>query len=59
MTVKDESIRLEAVRYATGEEQRALTTGPKTMKWQSRNSAQLWMCLLLKAKHEAVKKSMA
>ena len=59
MTVKDESIRLEAVRYATGEEQRAITTSPKTMKWQSRNSAQLWVCLVLKVKRDAVKKSMA
>ena len=30
MPVKDESIRLEAVRYATGEEQRAITTSSKS-----------------------------
>lgn len=29
MTVKDESIRLEAVQYATGQEQRAITTSSK------------------------------
>ena len=41
MTVKDESIRLEAVRYATGEEQRAITTSSKSneMAKQKQRSA--------------------
>ena len=61
MTVKDESIRLESVQYATGEEQRVITTSSKNneVAGQSRNNAQLWMGLVLKVKCDAVTNSIA
>ena len=38
-----------------------LLIAPERMKWlsQSRNDAQLWMCLMVKVKSDAVKKSIA
>ena len=53
---------MEGVQCATGEEQRAITsssskkemTGPK-----KRNDAQLWMCLVMEVKSDAVKSNVA
>ena len=57
MMLEDEPLRLEGVQYATGEEWRAITHGFGKMKWlgQSRNDAQLWMCLVVKIVSNAVK----
>ena len=51
--------RTEGAQYATGEEQRTIT--PERMKQlgQSRNDSQLWMCLVIKVKSDAVKNSTA
>ena len=59
--VRDESARLEGVQYATGEEQRAITTSSKNTEvaGQSRNSAQLRMRLVVKVERDAVKNSIA
>ena len=48
MTMEDEPPRLEGAHYATGKEQRTITNTPERKKWlgQSRNNAQLWMCLV-------------
>ena len=58
MTLEDET-RSESVKNATGEEQRTITNSSKKMKWlgQSRNDAQLWMCLVVKVKSSAVENS--
>ena len=50
MTLKDEPPRSESVQYATGEEWRT------TLMWwgQSRNDFQLWMCLVVKVKSDAI-----
>ena len=50
MTLKDEPPRSESVQYATGEEWRT------TLMWlgQSRNDVQLWMCLVVKVKSDAI-----
>ena len=59
MTLKDESPGSEGVQYATGEERRTIT--PERMKQlgQSRNNSQLWMCLLVKVKSDAIKSNIA
>ena len=48
-----QALRSEDVQYATGEEQRA----PEKMKQlgQSGNDNQLWMCLEIKVKYDAVR----
>ena len=50
----------EGVQYATGEES-ALLMAPERMKHvgQSRNDAQLWICLVVKIKSSAVKNNIA
>jgi len=44
-----------------GKSGRQLITPPGRMKWwgQSRNDAQLWMCLVMKGKSDAVKNNIA
>ena len=61
MTAEHEPPRLEGVWCATGESLGQLLIAPERMKWlsQSRNDAQLWMCLMVKVKSDAVKKSIA
>ena len=62
MTLEDEPPRSEGVQYPTGEEQRAITnssrknevTGPK---WKA--DTQLWICLVVKVKSNAVKNNIA
>ena len=58
MTPEHELPRSEGVQYATGEEQR---NPPERMKWldQRGKSAQLWMCLVVKEKSDAVKNNIA
>lgn len=53
--------RPEGVQYATGEEQRTTTNSSEKMKrlGQSRSHTQLWMCLAMKVKSDAVKNSIA
>ena len=53
--------RSEGVQCTTGKEQRQLLTAPERMKrvGQSRNDAQLWMCLVVKVKSDAVKNNIA
>ena len=61
MTLKDEHPappRLVGVQYATGEEGRNSSEGMKKLS-QSRNSAQLWMCLVVKVKCDAIKNNIA
>ena len=57
MTSEDEPPRTEGLQHATMEEQRAITNHSRKneaagLKWfgQSRNDAQLWMCLVVKVK---------
>ena len=61
MTLEDEPPRSEGVQYTTGEEQRQLLRAPERMKWlgQSKNNAQLSMCLVVKVKSDAVKNNIA
>ena len=59
MTLKDESPRLEGIQYAAGKEQKTTTnsSGKNEMAGQSRNDPQFWMCLVMKVKSNAEKKS--
>ena len=59
MTLKDETPHplLVVVQYATGEEKRNSSRRKKLS--QSGNDAQLWTCLVAKAKFDAVKNSIA
>ena len=61
MTPEDKPLRSEGVLYATGEELEQLQIAPgRTKQWsQSRNDAQLWMCLVVKVKSDAVKNNIA
>ena len=47
----------EGVQYTTGKEQRAITVAPERMKrpGKSGNDIQLWICLEVKVKSDAVK----
>ena len=60
MTLKDEPPRSEGVQYATGEEWKR-TNSCERMKWlgQSENDAQLWVCLVMKVKSNAIKNRIA
>ena len=44
-----------------GKSRRQLLIAPKRIKWlgQSKNEAQLWMCLMVKIKSDAIKKNIA
>ena len=52
--MKDELSRLVGAQYATGEEQRNSSRGMKKLN-QSKNNVQLWMCLVMEVKSDAVK----
>ena len=58
MTLKDGLPRLVGAQYATGKEQRNTPEGMKRLS-QSRNSAQVCTCLVVKVKSDAVKNSTA
>ena len=57
-TLKDEPPRLVGVQLLL---EKSRETAPEGMKrlTQSRNNTQLWMCLVVKLKFDAVKKSIA
>ena len=57
-TLKDELPRLVGVQYATGKEQRNTSRRMKRLS-QSRNDDHVWMCLVVKAKSNAVKNNIA
>ena len=61
MTLKDEPPRSEGPQYASGEEWRRTTNSSERTKWldQSENDAQLWVCLAMKVKSDAVKNRIA
>jgi len=53
---------LEGGRYATGEEQKTVAIiAPQIMKklGQSGNGAQMWMCLVMKGRSDAIKNNIA
>ena len=57
MTPEDEFPRLERVQYGTGAEWRAITNSSRKSevagsKWKH---AQLWMCLVVKVRSDAIK----
>ena len=58
MTLKDELCRLVGAQYATGEEWRESSRRMKSLS-QSEFNTQLWMCLLVKVKCDAVKNNIA
>ena len=58
MTPEDEPPRLVSVQYATGEEWRNSSTKNEGLD-QSGNDAQLWMCLVVKLKSDAIKNNIA
>ena len=54
--------RLEGVHCATREEQRAITSSSSKKEMtgpEKRNDAQLWMCLVVKVKSDALKNNVA
>ena len=55
MTLENEYPRLVGIQYAAGKRQE---TAPERMKRMSKrgNDAQLWMCLVVKVKSDAVRK---
>ena len=62
MTLQDEPTRSEGIQYAKlGKSGGQLLTAPERKKWlgQSRNDAQLWMCLGVNVKLHAVMNSIA
>ena len=58
MRAEDEPPRLVGTQYATGEEWRNSSRRMQRLG-QSRNDVQLWVCLVVKVKFDAVKKSIA
>ena len=58
MTLKDELPRSVGAQYATGEEQ-TIAQGRMKRLSQSENNTQLWMCLVMEAKSDAVKNNVA
>ena len=60
MAPNNEYPRSESVQYATVEEQRTNTdSSRKKCLGQTGNDTQLWMCLVMKVKSDAVKNSTA
>ena len=61
MTLEDELPRLEDVQYATGKSRGQLLIAPgrKKQLGQSRNNTQLWVCLVVKLKSDAIKNNIA
>ena len=61
MTLGEPLPRSESVRYATVEEWKQLLITTERMKWlgQSENDAQLWVCLVMKVKSNAIKNRIA
>ena len=57
-TLKDELPRLVGAQYATGEEWKNSPEGMKRLS-QSKSSTNVWMCLVVKVKSDAVKNNIA
>ena len=59
-TLRDEISRLVGAQYATGEELRNNSRkNEEAEQSQSENNAQLWMCLVVEVKSDAVKSNIA
>ena len=58
MTLKNEFPRWVCTQYITGEEQRNSSERMKKLS-KSRNKDQLWMCVVVKVKSDAVKNNIA
>ena len=58
-TLKDELSMSVAIQYAPGEEWRNSSRRNQKRLHQSRNNAQLWMCLVAKAESVAAKNNIA
>ena len=54
MTLEDELARLVGTEYATGEKWKIAPERMKMLR-QNGNNAQLWMCLVVQVKSDAVK----
>ena len=61
MTLEGEPPRSEGLQYATGKELSPITKSSLKMKQlgQSRNDTQLWMCLVVKVKSDAITNNIA
>ena len=61
MTHEDEPPRMEGALYTIGKSRGQLQIALERIKWlgQSENHAQLWMCLVVKVKSDAIKNSTA
>ena len=61
MILEDEFLRSEGVQYTTREECSTIINSSRKMKrlGQSRNDIQLWLCLVMKIKSNAVKNNIA
>ena len=61
MTPEDEPPRSEGVQYDPGEERRVITASSRRTKQrgQSGTDAQVWLCLVLRVKSDAVKSNIA
>jgi len=58
MTLKDELSRLEGIQYATGKGRQQLLIAPERKHLgPSGNDTQMWMCLEMKVKSNAIKNS--
>ena len=58
MTLKDELLRLVGAQYATGEEWR--NNSRKNQETEpSKNNVQLWMCVVVEVKSNAIKNNTA
>ena len=58
MTLKDEHIRLVGAQQATKEEQKC-TSGKKEEDEPTQNNSQLWVCLVVTVKSDALKNDIA
>ena len=58
MMLKDELHRSIGTQYTTEKSREIAPEGMKSLS-QSRNNAQLWMCLVVKVKSDAVKNNIA
>ena len=58
MTLKDELPRSAGTQYVTGEDGERAPEGVKRLR-QSGSDAQLWICLVVKVKSDALKNNIA
>ena len=57
MTLEDEPLSSEGIQYVNGQEQRAITNSSRKneVAGPKQKGTQLWMCLVVKVKFDAVK----